>query len=87
MKRFIVLDMNNVVVATRDGYQIVEGEIESETGELGQIMQTDGSFLDPEPTEPPEKQSVEEQLSELQEQNLVLMDALATIFEAITGGQ
>jgi hypothetical protein len=34
-----------------------------------------------------EKKTVEMQLSELQEQNLVLMDALATIFEAITGGQ
>jgi hypothetical protein len=47
--RFICLDENNKVVSIRFGDEIVEGEIQSDTGELGQIMQPDGTFITPEP--------------------------------------
>ena len=52
MNRYIRLNENNVVVGIRYGSEIVEGEIESDIGELGQIMQPDGTFvnLEPEPT-------------------------------------
>lgn len=52
--RFIRLDANNKVIGIRIGKSIVEGEIQSESGELGQIMQQDGTFITPEP-EPTEQ--------------------------------
>lgn len=55
MRRYIKLDENNKVIAIRFGNSIVEGEIESEAGELGQTMATGGIFTDPEP-EPTELQ-------------------------------
>lgn len=53
MGRYIKLDKNNKVISIRFGPSIVEGEIESETGALGQIMQPDGTFID-DPTPQPE---------------------------------
>lgn len=52
--RFIRIDENNRVVSIRHGAEIVDGEIQSETGEIGQIMQADGTFIapEPEPVEP-----------------------------------
>jgi hypothetical protein len=44
--RFIILDTKNKVIATREGRELIEGEIQSELGELGQIMQEDNSFID-----------------------------------------
>ena len=82
--RFITLK-NNKVVAIRQGQSMVEGEIQSDIGELGQIL-VDGVFVDA-PVEPITPQpSIEEQLTEIKEQNLILMDALATVFEEILGG-
>mgnify|MGYP001025547573 CR=1 FL=1 len=49
MNRHIKLDENNVVIGIRYGEEIVEGEIQSDIGELGQIMQPDGTFVTPEP--------------------------------------
>lgn len=54
--RFIRLDANNKVIGIRIGKSIVEGEIQSESGELGQIMQQDGTFITPEPEETDESQ-------------------------------
>ncbi len=83
--RFITLKDNNIV-GIREAKEIVQGEIQSDIGELGQIL-VNGEFKDEkiQPAEP--IPTIETQLSELQEQNLVLMDALATIFEVIIGGQ
>ena len=54
--RYITLNEDNKVVGIRWGKSIAEGEIESETGELGQIYNK-GSFVDdmatPEPTPDP----------------------------------
>jgi hypothetical protein len=47
--RFIRLDINNMVINTRIGKEIVPGEIASELGECGQIKQLDGSYITPEP--------------------------------------
>lgn len=47
--KFIRIDENNKVVGIRFGVEMVDGEIESELGELGQIMQPDGTFISPEP--------------------------------------
>jgi hypothetical protein len=49
MPRFIRLNNENKVIATRTGKTIVEGEIQSDTGGLGQIMQEDGPFITPTP--------------------------------------
>lgn len=50
MKRFITLDKDNKVIGIRNGDEIAEGEIESSVGDIGQIMQPDGTFITPEPT-------------------------------------
>lgn len=67
--RFIKLDENNKVTGTREGPSIVEGEIESATGEAGQIMQPDGTFVTPEP-EPlpyvPTNAEIAQMISDLQ---------------------
>ena len=44
--KFIKLDEQNKVIVTRIGMEIVEGEIESELGEIGQIRQLDGTFIE-----------------------------------------
>lgn len=62
LKRFILLDENNKVIAIRYGPEIVEGEIESETGEIGQIRQEDGTFINPPPEEPDEQVSLSERI-------------------------
>jgi len=46
--RFIRLNANNIVVSVRYGVEIVEGDIQSDTGECGQIKMPDGSFITPE---------------------------------------
>lgn len=48
--RFITLDSNNKVIATRTGSSILQREIQSDIGEIGQIMQADGTFTTPAPT-------------------------------------
>ena len=54
MNRYIRLDENNRVVSIRYGSEIVDGEIESNVGELGQIKQGD-TFVTPEPEPEPEQ--------------------------------
>lgn len=49
MHKYIILNEDNMVVSIRWANEIVEGEIQSDIGELGQIMQPDGSFITPEP--------------------------------------
>lgn len=54
MNRYITLNENNKVISIRYGSEAVEGEIQSDVGEIGQIMQPDGTFIDdiePEPVE------------------------------------
>lgn len=44
--RFITLNKNNRIIGIRFGEKIVEGEIQSDIGELGQIMKENGTFID-----------------------------------------
>jgi hypothetical protein len=53
MLRFIKLDANNKVKSVRKGDFIVPGEIQSDIGDVGQIMQADGTFVTPEPEAQP----------------------------------
>ncbi len=81
--RFVTLDSKNKVVGIRFGPAIVPGEIQSDEGELGQIMLPDGTFITPEPEQINQTPTLEEQVASLKEDNLILMDALATVFEEI----
>lgn len=83
MKRFIKLNSNNEIIAIRQGESLIEGEIESDVGEIGDIMQSDGSFLTPEPNPILQKPTLEERMEQLQQDNLILMDALAVTFEEV----
>lgn len=64
--RFIRLDENNRVISVRIGAEIVEGEIQSDIGECGQIMQADGTFVTPEPEPEPQLPTIEERLEALE---------------------
>lgn len=43
--RYITINGNNKVVSIRQGKKIVEGEIQSKYGLIGQIMLEDGKFM------------------------------------------
>lgn len=62
MGRYIRLDETNKVISVRYGSEIVEGEIESEIGEIGQIRREDGTFVDPPQEEPDEQLSLSERI-------------------------
>jgi len=47
--RFIILDSSNKIIAIREGMTAVIGELQSDNGELGQIMQPDGTLITPVP--------------------------------------
>ena len=79
--RFITLNEQNQVNRVRYGSTIVKGEIQSDVGEIGQIQQQDGSFIDAlvEPTEQlPSLQEVQAQIL-LNTEYLVVMSELTTI--------
>ncbi len=44
--RFIVLDENNKVVDVEYTNAKIKGKIQSDEGEIGQILQPDGTFVD-----------------------------------------
>lgn len=67
MPRYIRLNEEKMVISTRIGPEIAPGEIESDLGECGDIMQSDGTFVTPEPApyvEPPDP--LEERVSALE---------------------
>lgn len=47
--RLITLNRENVVVGVRFGKSPVSSEVQSDIGEVGQIMQEDGTFITPVP--------------------------------------
>lgn len=67
MPRFITLDTNDVVIAIRYGSTILNGEIKSDVGDIGQIMKPNGSFVIPE-TKPIVSQPTIEERIQLLEQ-------------------
>lgn len=78
--RYIRLDENNLVVSVRNGPSIVEGEIESDIGDLGQIRQPDGTFITPEPS----SAELQPSMDEIQTQILLNTEYLVIISEIST---
>ena len=79
MGRYIMINEENRVTGIRTGESAVVGEIESNTGQYGQIMQPDGTFITPEPIPVILTPTLEEQMAILQSDNLILMDALTVL--------
>lgn len=75
--RFITLDENNKVISIRFGKSIVDGEIQSDTGEIGQVRQPDGTFITPEP----ELVEPEPALDEIAAQTLLNTEYLVILSE------
>lgn len=89
MNRYILVNENGLIIGVRFGKTPVEGEIESEQGEVGQQF-VNGKFINV-PVEPqPPVETTAEKIARLeqlvQEQNLTQMEVLATIYEEILGG-
>ena len=66
MNRFITLNEENKVVSIRWGKSIVEGEVESETGELGQIYNKGNFVVDTTPPPEPTLDPVLEKLTAIE---------------------
>lgn len=85
--RFIRLNEDKQIISVRFGSTIVDGEIESELGEIGQILQPDGTFSTPEaePVEPAEtlEEKIDRLEKQVQEDNLMQFEVLATIYEEL----
>lgn len=61
--RVIVLNNDKVVIEVKDvkkNHVLLNNEIHSEIGEMGQIMQEDGTFITPEPELIPVQVTIEE---------------------------
>lgn len=87
--RVVKVDINNYVIEEKnvlDGYELKNKEFQSDNGEVGQILQPDGSFLTPEivvvPTETLE-QKIERLEQQIRNDNLVQFEVLATIYEEL----
>jgi len=80
--RFINLDASNKVTGIRNGPSIVEDEIQSDIGEIGQIMQSDGTFIMPEPVPPQPPQPTNQ---EINDNLMVIMNGLTDIYMATLG--
>lgn len=86
--RVITLDEGNMVTSVKDvnvGYDqnpgLKIGEIISDVGERGQIMQPDGTFITPDPIPIIPQPTIEERFAEVNANQLILMDVLATMYE------
>ena len=78
--RFITLSSENKVLSIRNGISIVEGEIQSDIGELGQILQPDGTFID---AIPPLEQARPSKLAQI---NGLYNQSLADGFSSLATG-
>lgn len=71
--RFVTLNEDNIVVSIRNGTKSIDGEFESEIGQIGQRMLEDGTFVDVPIESAEEIPSIEEQiLTETQYQTALL---------------
>ena len=82
--RVITLDTNKKVIEVKDvgeTYKLETNDIASELGEMGQIQQADGSFLDDTtPIIPPVIQPTNKEVYDI---TITLMDVLATMYEGM----
>lgn len=83
--RAITLDANKKVISVKtvgDTYVLETNDIETELGEIGQIQQSDGSFIDdPTPIIPSIPQPTNQEIADNQ---LIIMSAMADLYDAIT---
>ena len=80
----VIKVINNEVTETKqvlEHYIFQENEIQSNFGEVGQIMQENGAFITPEPIPFTPTLTLEEQVESLKQDNLIMMDVLATMYE------
>lgn len=64
--RVLTFNDSNVVISIKnvtEGYQLQKNEIESELGELGQIKQEDGTFIDTEPPQAKPETTLEDKIN------------------------
>jgi len=85
--RVITLDINKTVISVKnvgDNYALEVNDIVADTGELGQIMQPDGTFITPEPIPviPPPIQPTNQ---EIKDNLMVIMNGLTDIYMATLG--
>ncbi|WP_252239016.1 hypothetical protein [Clostridium sp. VAP51] len=85
MNRYIVLNKENIIISTRWGNGIVESEIQSDVGKIGQKMNKDGTFEDipKEQIQENKEPTLEQQIEDLKKDNVVLMNSIASLYEEI----
>lgn len=62
----IIKIRNGIVVEVKqvsEGYILGDSEVKSEIGELGQILQQDGNFIDPEPIQTTPETTLEDKIN------------------------
>jgi len=82
--RVITLDTNKKVTSVKtvgNTYTLQPNDIKTELGEIGQIQQLDGSFIND--TTPIISQQIQPTNQEILDNQLVLMDVLATLYEGM----
>jgi len=84
MGRYLLLDGNGAIKQVRTGEVIADGELESETGECGDILQPDGTFITPEPV-PSEPQPAQPTNQEINDNLMIIMNGLTDIYMATLG--
>lgn len=88
MERFIRIK-DGIVVGIRWGNQMVDGEIATESGEIGQKY-VDGKFIDvPKESQQP-IETMEQKIARLEQQvqsdNFMILEVLAEIYAVTAGG-
>lgn len=85
--RVITLDLNKIVTSVKnvgENCVLETNDLVSDIGEVGQIQQSDGSFITPTPTPTASKPTLEQQVAKLQQDNITLMDAIANLYEGLS---
>lgn len=83
MGRYIRI-IGGKVISMRMADGIVDGEVESDTGEVGQTL-VDGEWVDP-PLEPVIVSEMELRIAALEAENLTVMEAVAEVYEMVLAG-
>lgn len=84
--RVITLDKNKVVISVKDvlnSYELQTDDIVSDLGEINQIMQSDGTFITPEPVAIEPSETVEQKLVRLESMNTMLNEDFAGLVDTL----